>query len=56
MDDRFIEAVSIVAGCSYDEAERYLESESGCYASIGGNNVWVSGDFVRRVLELAVED
>lgn len=55
MDERFIEAVSTVAGCSYEDAEKFLNSETGCYADIGNNSCWMSGDFIRRILEAVQE-
>ena len=55
MDERIIEALSTVLGCSYDEAERFLESESGCYVSVGGESHWMSGALIRRVAQIALE-
>lgn len=55
MDDRIIEAVCNATGCNYDEAEQFLESERGCYADIGGRNIWMSGQLIRQILEAALD-
>ena len=49
MDDRIIEAASDILNCSYDEAEKFLNDECGAYASIGGENVWLSGKLVYEI-------
>lgn len=54
MDERIIEAASTVMGCSYEKAEKFLESETGCYADIEGRNVWMSGALIRRIAQVAL--
>ncbi len=51
MDDTVTIAVMDVLGCSFDEAETFLNSESGCYISVGGEQHWLSGQVIRQILE-----
>jgi hypothetical protein len=55
MDDRIIEAASTILGCSYDKAEQFLNSETGCYADIDGRNVWMCGNLIREICEATLE-
>ncbi len=49
-----ITAVSTELGISYDAAERFLESESGCFADIDGERIWMSGQLIARILNAVV--
>ena len=56
MDENIIDAVAWELGVSYDDAEEFLKSETGCYANIGGESHWMSGKFIARLLKAVKEN
>lgn len=46
-----VHAVANFFGCDDNEAERYLQSQSGCYVRIGDTEVWISGQIIYELLE-----
>jgi len=35
---------------SLEAAERFMESETGCYADIDGKSIWMSGQLIARIV------
>ncbi len=33
-----------------EAVERFLESETGCYADIDGKSIWMSGQLIARII------
>ena len=53
MDEEIIEACAYELGIGYDAAEEFLTSESGCYARIDGESIWMSGQLIARLMKAA---
>ncbi len=51
MDVESIMAVGDELGIGYEAAERWLKSETGCYADIDGERIWMSGQLIARCIE-----
>jgi hypothetical protein len=55
VSESVIIAASDELNITYDAAKEFLESETGCYADIDGESIWMSGQFIGRLMEAARE-
>jgi len=53
MDEKSIDIIIAVFGCSEEDAEKFLTNESGCYTEIGNRSVFMSGALIHRILKAA---
>ena len=53
-NEEIIAAVANELDISYDAAERFLDSETGCFADIDGERIWMSGQLISRILNAIV--
>jgi hypothetical protein len=53
VSESVIIAASDELNITYDAAKEFLESETGCYADIDGESIWMSGQFIGRLMEAA---
>jgi hypothetical protein len=55
MDEEIIDVCAYELGISYDAAEKFLADESGCYARVDGESIWISGQLIARLMKAAAE-
>ena len=53
-NEEIFAAVADELGISFDAAERFLASETGCFADIDGERIWMSGQLIARILNAIV--
>lgn len=44
------EAIEESMDCSLEGARNFLKSDSGCYVSIDGESIWMSGVLIRSLM------
>jgi len=55
MDEEIIDVCAYELCISQEAAEEFLKDESGCYARIDGESIWISGQLIARLMKAAAE-
>jgi len=51
-----IETVANHFSCTNEIAEKFLKDECGCYARVGEERLWISGDLINSLLQELVTE